>query len=74
MLSYNNVLIERTDGRDHVFVAEYGLAALDKAGAEAWEAAGFDVHAIQGVTTSAMYRGSVRCTVKVLSRATTPTP
>jgi len=74
MLSYNNVLIERADGRDHVFVAEYGLAALDRAGAGAWRTAGFEVHPIPGVTTSAMYRGSVRCTVKVLEREALPVP
>jgi hypothetical protein len=74
MLSYNNVLIERVDGRDHVFVAEYGLAVLDRAGADVWQAAGFDVHPIPGVTTGAMYRGSVRCTVKVLEREALPTP
>jgi hypothetical protein len=68
MLSYNNVLLERLDGRDRVYVAEYGLEALDREARRAWEAAGFAVHAIPNVTTSAMYRGSVRCCVKVLER------
>ena len=69
MLSYNNVLLERLDDRERVYVAQYGLAALDDAAHRAWEAAGFEVHPIPGVTTSAMYSGSVRCTVKVLQRA-----
>jgi len=68
MLSYNNVLLERVEGRDRVYVAQYGLDALDERARRSWEAAGFEVHQITGVTTSAMYRGSVRCTVKVLER------
>ena len=69
MLSYNNVLLERIDGSERVYVAQYGLAPLDQAAHRAWQEAGFEVHPIPGVTTSAMYSGSVRCTVKVLERA-----
>jgi hypothetical protein len=68
MLSYNNVLIEHVTGRDHVYIPEYGWPALDLAARGSWAAAGFEVHAIPGLTTSAIYRGSLRCTVKVLRR------
>ena len=69
MLSYNNVIVERIDGRDRVYLARYGLASLDLAAQEAWRNAGFDVLPIDGLTTSSMYRGSLRCAVKVLARA-----
>jgi hypothetical protein len=68
VLSYNNVLLDPGDDASRVYVPEYGLQALDSAAVRAWTEAGFEVHPISGVTTSAMYRGSVRCTIKVLER------
>ena len=68
MLSYDNVIVERINGRDRVYLARYGLAPLDIAAQEAWRDAGFEVHPIDGLTTSSMYRGSLRCVVKVLGR------
>jgi len=68
MLSYNNVLVEHVANRKHLYLPAYGWPGLDQAARQAWEAAGFEVHAIPGLTTSAIYRGSLRCTVKVLRR------
>ena len=68
MLSYNNVLIEEAKGTQIVYLPRYGLAALDAAAESAWTAAGFRVRAVEGLTTSAMHGGSLRCSVKVLAR------
>jgi hypothetical protein len=68
-LSYNNVLVEREGQRERVYLPEYGLLGLDLAARRSWEAAGFEVRTIRGLTTSAMYRGSLRCVVKVLARS-----
>jgi len=67
-LTYNNVLIETENGRKTVYLPAYGWAALDDAGAEAWRAQGYEVVQIPGFTTSAMYGGALRCSVKVLRR------
>jgi hypothetical protein len=69
MLTYNNVLIEQSGGTDTVFLPRYGLDALDAAAAAAWRDIGFAVRPIEGLTTSAMYGGALRCSVKVLARA-----
>lgn len=68
VLSYNNVLIERVGDTRRVYMPVYGLAALDEAAHRAWTVAGFEPRTIPGVTTSAMYRGSLRCSVKILER------
>jgi hypothetical protein len=72
MLTYNNVLVETAGGREIVYLPRYGFSALDDAAAGAWRAAGFEVRPIGGATTSAMYRGSLRCAVKVLTRSGSP--
>jgi hypothetical protein len=69
VLSYNNVLVEREGDRERVYLPEYGFPGLDSAARRAWESAGFEIRTIRGLTTSAMYRGSLRCNVKVLARA-----
>ena len=68
VLSYNNVLLDRDRSVSRVYLPQYGFPALDDAAARAWVDAGFEVHPIAGMITSAMYRGSVRCTIKVLER------
>jgi hypothetical protein len=68
VISYNNVLVERDGTTDRVYLPEYGFDTLDAAARRSWESAGFEVRAIRGVTTSAVYRGSLRCSVKVLAR------
>ena len=68
MLSYNNVLIEEAEGTRVVYLPRYGLTALDDAAESAWTGLGFTVRAIGGLTTSAMYGGALRCSVKVLAR------
>jgi hypothetical protein len=68
MLTYNNVLVERAGGRDRVYIPEYGLSVIDTAARRRWEEAGFEVRAIRGALNSSMYRGSLRCSVKVLAR------
>lgn len=68
MLSYNNVLIEEAEGARVVYLPRYGLTALDDAAESAWTGLGFTVRAIGGLTTSAMYGGALRCSVKVLAR------
>jgi len=67
-LTYNNVLLERTADDQTVYLPRYGLEAVDQAAAAAWEHAGFTVRPVTGLTTSAMFGGSLRCCVKVLTR------
>ena len=43
-------------------------ANLDAAAATAWRSVGFDVVPIDGLATSAMYGGALRCGLKVLAR------
>jgi len=69
MLTYNNVLIERTVGSAVVYLPRYGWAVMDAAAAAAWEHIGFEPRPIDGLTISAMYGGALRCAVKVLERA-----
>ncbi|MEX0886496.1 MAG: hypothetical protein WD009_08670 [Phycisphaeraceae bacterium] len=70
VLTYNNVLLERTDQAGTVYLPVYGFDVLDRAAAQAWAEAGFEVRAVPGLTTSAMYGGALRCCVKVLRRST----
>jgi hypothetical protein len=72
MLTYNNVLLETTPAGAQVYLPNYGLAALDEAAASAWQALGFTVHPVDGLVTSAMYGGALRCSVKVLGREPLP--
>lgn len=64
MLTYNNALIARQD----VYLPRYGWSAMDEAAFKTWKKLGFTPHSIEGFTTSAMYGGSLRCSVKVLER------
>jgi hypothetical protein len=63
-LTYNNVLLE--EGR--VYLARYGLEALDSAARRVFEEQGFEARPVDGLAVSAMYGGSLRCNVKVLAR------
>lgn len=67
-LTYNNVLLERAGEERRVYLARYGLSALDEAAAANWRSFGFRVVQVPGLTVSAMYGGSLRCCVKVLRR------
>ncbi len=67
-LTYNNALIESLENSKRVYLPEYGWPALDDAAGEAWRTLGYEVVAIPGFTTSAMYGGALRCSVKVLAR------
>jgi len=67
-LSYNNVLLETNDGNDTVYLPQYGWPLFDDVARSTWQSNGFAVRAVPGFTTSAMYLGSLRCCVKVLSR------
>jgi len=67
-LTYNNVLLDRSEGRSIVYLPQYGWEALDRPAREQWAKLGFEVHTVQGLTTSAMFGGSLRCCVKVLAR------
>ncbi len=64
MLSYNNVLLEDTK----VYLPRYGWPAFDRAAHAVWKTIGFQTQPIDGLTTSAMYGGSLRCSAKVLAR------
>lgn len=67
-LTYNNVLTETRSGQKIVYLPQYGLAILDQQACEVWSRLGFKVVPVYGVTTSAMYGGSLRCCTKVLLR------
>jgi hypothetical protein len=68
MLSYNNVLLEDGAGGRLVYLPRYGWPAFDDAAAAAWRELGFTPRPIDGLVTSAMYGGALRCSVKVLER------
>jgi hypothetical protein len=67
-LSYNNALIERVGEADRVYLPRYGLTPLDDAAKAVWREQGFQVVPVDGLTTSAMYGGALRCALKVLAR------
>ena len=67
-LTYNNVLIETRSGQKIVYLPQYGLDILDQHAVNIWSGLGFTVIPVNGVTTSAMYGGSLRCCTKVLLR------
>lgn len=68
-LTYNNVLMERGEEGEVVYLPQYGWPAFDRAAVRAWEEAGFKVKKVGGLTISAMYGGSLRCCAKVLERS-----
>lgn len=67
MVTYNNVLMERRDGRRIVYMPVYDLSALDRIAEAVYRGLGFDVRPID---VSQVFRngGAVRCLVNVLSR------
>ena len=67
-ITYNNVLLESTGSQKTVYLPTYGWESLDRAAIEAWQKLGYQVTAVPGFTTTAMYGGALRCSVKVLSR------
>lgn len=68
VLTYNNVLLETRDAKPIVYLPQYGLPTLDTACAAEWKRLGFSIKAVQGLSTSAIYGGSLRCCTKVLHR------
>lgn len=72
VLTYNNVIVEHRDGRDVVYLPQYGLEALDAAGRSAWSALGYDVRPVEGFVMSALHGGALRCATKVIERAPHP--
>ena len=68
-LSYDNALMERRDGRLHVYMPSYGVPALDQRAKEIYESVGAVVHPID---VSHLFRlgGTVRCLVAPLRRGT----
>ncbi len=67
-ITYNNVLLESVDGQQTVYLPTYGWERLDNAAIETWRQLGYRVVAVPGFTTTAMYGGALRCSVKVLAR------
>lgn len=67
-LTYNNVLMETRNGQDRVYLPQYGLDSIDREAFKVWEELGFHITSVEGITTSAMYGGSLRCCTKVLLR------
>ncbi len=67
-LTYNNVLMESLGDRRVVYLPQYGWAAMDTAAGQAWKRMGYTVVGVEGLTTSAISGGSLRCCVKVLQR------
>lgn len=68
VLTYNNVLLETRNSQSIVYLPQYGLPTLDTACAAEWKRLGFSIKAVQGLSTSAIYGGSLRCCTKVLHR------
>ena len=68
-MTYNNVLLEADGAVRTVYLPQYGWPRLDRAAAAAWQQLGYRVITIPGFTTTAMYGGALRCSVKVLSRS-----
>ena len=67
-LTYNNVLMETLPDRRVVYLPQYGWPAMDAAARAAWEKIGCEVVGVDGLATSAISGGSLRCCVKVLKR------
>lgn len=71
-LTYNNVLTETVGEKRIVYLPQYGWKAMDAAARKAWQEAGYEVVGVEGLATSAMYGGSLRCCTKVLARDASP--
>jgi len=55
-----------------MYLPQYGFEAMDGEARWAWEEIGCQVVAVEGLATSAMYGGALRCCVKVLERSPSP--
>lgn len=71
VLTYNNVILETRGAQRVVYLPQYGFEAMDRAARELWQSLGYEVTPVAGFTTSALYGGALRCSVKVLARADT---
>lgn len=67
-LSYNNVLIEEGPESSQVYLPQYGWPAMDREARVAWERSGCRVIPVDGMLSSAMLGGSLRCCAKVVAR------
>ncbi len=67
MVSYNNVLMERRDGRGIVYMSAYRVPRLDEAAFETYQRLGFEVHPVD-VSLVYEYGGGVRCLANVIRR------
>jgi hypothetical protein len=67
MMTYNNVVLERRDGRRFAYVPQYGVPILDEEGMAIYASLGFDA---QPVSVSGIYGlgGALRCVVNVTHR------
>lgn len=72
VLTYNNVLLESRGDRELVYLPQYGFDALDSTARDLWQSLGYEVIPVPGFTTSALYGGALRCSVKVLARRSAP--
>jgi hypothetical protein len=71
MVSYNNVLMERRDGKRIVYMPVYDLPALDAAAADVYRRLGFEVRMID-VTGVFQLGGAIRCVANVTRRLPAP--
>lgn len=67
-ITYNNVLLETTRKDKTAYIPNYGWQSLDEAARKVWRNLGYKITAIDGFTTTAMYGGALRCSVKVLKK------
>ncbi len=67
-ITYNNVLLESSVTDKKAYIPAYGWPALDQAASKVWLELGYTTKAIDGFTTTAMYGGALRCSVKVLKK------
>ena len=67
-LTYVNVILDCRDGNRIVYMPVYdGVEELNRAAAEVWAGAGYEVRRVN-CTTCYRHFGSLRCLVNVLSR------
>ena len=67
-ITYNNVLLESSAADKTAYIPAYGWPALDEAARKVWLDLGYTTKVIDGFTTTAMYGGALRCSVKVLKK------
>ncbi len=67
VITYNNVLLERRQGRRIVYLPTYAISTLDNAAAKIYQSLGCEVHRID-VTGVYKCGGAVRCLVNVTAR------